>query len=185
MRMNSQAEHSQQPKCLDLDLGVIVETRAGVTKWQKTVVIPHSVFLSPKGQGFKTKIIYSQGQARRYLAGTLTLTLHRKETNDYQVNLQSRQPRVFVGLRDCGDGSEMAWMPFLITVSPYEAEGYMHGDDGIMEGVAMPEELIEAVASFIETHHKSEPFKKRRRTKYFDKDETPFARPPGWRETDQ
>ena len=186
--MTSPAESIQtkkRPRSVLLQLGVIVEQRPGVTHWQEVVTLPHSVFLTHSNMDASPRVIYRNGPLLRYIAGIQTLTLHRKETDDYIANLRSNPPRIYIGLRQGKTSSEFAWTPFLATAAPYEAEGYMHGGDEIVEGVAIPEILVEAIAQFVDAHHQDQPFKKRQRNKYFNSDSTPFARPPGWRETDR
>jgi Protein of unknown function (DUF3305) len=57
-------------------------------------------------------------------------------------------------------GNEVA--PFLVTASPYEAEGYMEGED-LVEAVPMPQGLLAWVQAFVERHHVDQPFVKRKR----------------------
>lgn len=183
--MTSATEHPQLPKALTLTIGTIVEERPGVTRWQPKVSVAHSIFLAGEQFESKPKLIYQEGNRRRYFAGLTPLLLHRKETSDYMTNLTSAEPKVFVGLREAVDAEDLAWRPFFASVAPYEAEGYMHGGEEQIDAVAMPGELRLAIQEFIDAHHKNEPFKKRQRTKYFDPDFTPFARPPGWKATDR
>lgn len=182
--MNSQSNQDSPPRSITLPLGVIVERRPGVTRWQSIVIAAHSVFIADWTMSSEPREVYRDGPRLRYLAGIMTLELHRKETGDYITNLQSDPPRIYVGLRDNGDQTDFRWRPFLVTAAPYEAEGYMHGGDEVVAAVTMPIELIDATARFVDAHHAEEPFKKRQRVKYFDPEYTPFARPPGWRETD-
>lgn len=182
--MTSQTQNPATNRVLQLSLGVIVERRPGVTRWQKIVHVPQAVFVANTGMDPSPRQVYRQGECWRYLSGVAPLTLHRKETGDYITNLQSDPPRIYVGIHERDEG-EFSWRPFMVTAAPYEAEGYMHGGDEVIEAVPMPAELVELVMQFVDTHHADEPFKKRKRTKYFDGDSTPFARPPGWRETDQ
>ena len=57
-------------------------------------------------------------------------------------------------------GNEVA--PFVVTASPYEAEGYLEGED-LVEVAPMPEGLIAWVREFVERHHVDRPFEKRKR----------------------
>lgn len=183
--MTSQTTQPQAPRTLTLQLGVILEQHPGVTRWQATVTKPVSVFLADQAMPEDVRELFRDGERIRYLAGKAALVLHRKATDDYISNLRSNPPRVYVGIHKQANAYELAWRPFLVTAAPYEAEGYMHGGDEVVDVVTMPPELIEALEMFVGIHHTDEPFKKRQRTKYFDRHSTPFARPPGWRETDR
>ena len=182
--MNSPPLKETLPKTVSLILGVVVESRPGMTRWQSTVTRTHSVFLTDNGYDPSPRQLYQEGQCLRSFAGLAALVLHRKETSDYITNLTSQRPSVYVGLRPSSEGA-MTWRPFFVSVAPYEAEGYMHGGEEQIDAVAMPDEVQLALGEFVEAHHRDVPFKKRQRAKYFDPDFTPFARPPGWKETDR
>ena len=68
----------------------------------------------------------------RWHAATLPLVLHRTETEAYRANLSGRMPAIYVVLRPTELSGRTAGNdigPFLVTASPYEAEGYLEGDD--------------------------------------------------------
>ena len=65
-----------------------------------------------------------------------------------------------------------------MTASPFEAQS--HGDVGLdnVEGVAMPDRLVEMVRTFIDTHHREETFYKRKRQPHKMTDEHKFGQEP-------
>lgn len=170
-------------RSVTVPLAVVIERRPGVTRWQKWVAKPVDVFVVDTPVGSE-RVLRRNGDILHYAAGPLPLVLHRVETDDYLTNIRSPVARVFVGLRPNGETPEQRWQPFLVTASPYHAEAYTQGGDEIIAGVAMPAALAVLVERFCSVHHRSEPFKKRQRVKFHDPNATPFARPPGWKETD-
>lgn len=149
-----------------LPLGVVLERRRSDHPWQDHVwnpvgVIPGAPALDPGGPW--TLLREGEGFAQ-YHGGTLTLSLFRKETEAYKVNLSQDPPRIFVVLRsEVAPGSGHDFVPFLVTASPYEAEGYLTSGEEIVEGVPMPADLIAFIQDYVELHHVDEPFYKRKR----------------------
>src|SRR3546814_6940866 len=78
------------------------------------------------------------------------------------MNLAQRPPRVFVVLRRAAEsGAEHELLPYLVTVDAYATEHYTDSGEEVVEGVAMPPEVVTLVADFCETHHVEQPFVKR------------------------
>ena len=145
-------------------LGVVVERRELDNPWQRWAWKAVAVLAgAPPVEAWRE---LARGErCVRWHAGTLPLQLHRAETEAYRVNLAGRSPAIYVVLRKVQPsartaGNEMA--PFLVTVSPYEAEGYMEGED-LVEAAPMPQALIAWVREFVERHHVDQPFVKRKR----------------------
>lgn len=143
-------------------LGVVVERRTGTTPWQPWHWRPVAVIpgLGASEEGWRL-LVEGPGWAR-WLAGCCTLELHRKETFDYRVALSAEPPQLWVVLRQCDD-TEYPWRPFLVTASPFEAQGYAEPGDDLVEAVAMPEPIVALVQDFVHRHHVDVPFLKRRR----------------------
>jgi hypothetical protein len=113
----------------------------------------------------------------RYLAATLPIEMHRKDTEGYRINITGQNPRGFVVLRpepDSPPGREMR--PFLATVCPFEAGIYGQSEDETVDAVPMPDEIRAWVEDFVARHHVVEPFVKRQRDSA-EPDEIGF----GWR----
>src|SRR3546814_18165294 len=75
------------------------------------------------------------------------------------MNLAQRPPRVFVVLRRAAEsGAEHELLPYLVTVDAYATEHYTDSGEEVVEGVAMPPEVVTLVADFCERHHVEQPF---------------------------
>jgi hypothetical protein len=144
-----------------LELGVVVERRRARSLWAAWVWRPIEVVPELAGEPSPRLLVESEG-ATRWLAGTATLELHRKETADYRLALSAEPPQLYVVLRRADD-AELPWRPFLITASPFEAQVYAEPGDDLVEAVAMPEPVLAFVQDFVDRHHVDTPFLKRRR----------------------
>ena len=163
-----------------LSLGVVLERRESDHPWQDYSWCPVAVFPgAPACEPRGTWILLSQGEGwEQYHGGTLTLSLFRKETEAYKVNLSQTPPRIFVVLRGDEESDAIHEMvPFLVTASPYEAQDYLDSGEEIVEAVPMPADVIAFVENYVTQHHVDEPFYKRKRKRY-DPNETGFARKP-------
>ncbi|MEM8849639.1 MAG: DUF3305 domain-containing protein [Pseudomonadota bacterium] len=143
----------------EMNVGVVLRRAPGVTRWQKEVwslagVIPHA----PPAEG---RVLLDDGDVIEVHAATLTLELHRKETEALVQNLSAQVPSVWVGLRGAGRPE-----PVSVTASPFEAGCYDIDDEDRVEKVAMPPVMHKWIAAFIATHHVDEKFVKRRRDKH-------------------
>ena len=150
-----------------MTMGVVVERRDIDHAWQRHRWRPTSVI--PGAGPIDDWRVLDRGEGwTQYHAATLELELHRKETEAYRVNLSNEPPLVYVGLRveetDPDPAHEVE--PFLVTVSPYEAQDYLDSGDDIVEGVPMPEGVIAWVQDFVTRHHVDEPFVKRKRKRH-------------------
>ena len=89
------------------------------------------------------------------------IELHRTETTNYRENLASGAPALWVALRPVA--SEPPYEILAVTADPAEGEAFTDAGSNLVEAVAMPPEIMEAVAQFISEHHVERPFVKRRR----------------------
>jgi len=89
-------------------------------------------------------------------------------------------------LRKDEDGdSEHEVKPFAVTVSPYEAQDYTDSGEEIVEGVPMPEGVIEWLDGFVAAHPAPAQFRKRRlrrKDESEQKDKPRYGRGSGWSE---
>ncbi|HEX6143462.1 MAG TPA: DUF3305 domain-containing protein [Geminicoccaceae bacterium] len=163
-----------------MPLGVVIERRALDNPWQQWRWRPVAVLPGAAVVEDWRELMRGGGWVRWH-AATLPLVLHRKETEAYRANLSGRLPVIYVVLRKTAPSAATAgkeFKPFLVTASPYEAEGYLESGEEIVEGVAMPPVLLGWVQAFIDRHHVDEPFVKRKRKR--DKgEEPPGAQSPG------
>lgn len=163
---------------LFIPVGIVVARERISHPWQTYRWRPVGVFLdAPEIREWRE--LRRDGQAVLYHAATLNLELHRKETTAYRVNLANGEPSVYVVLREDPDaGGDWPVEVHLVTASPFEAQS--HGDVGLdnVEGVAMPDRLVEMVRTFIDTHHREETFYKRKRQPHKMTDEHKFGQEP-------
>jgi hypothetical protein len=149
---------------ISMALGVVVERRELDNRWQRwawkaVAVIPGA----PPIEAWRE--LMRGDRFVRWHAATMPLVLHRIETEAYRVNLSGRSPAIYVVLRKVEPSERTAGndvAPFVVTASPYDAEGYMEGDD-LVEAVPIPDGLIAWVQAFIDRHHVDQPFVKRKR----------------------
>ncbi len=142
-------------------MGVVLERREIDHPWQSHGW--RAVAVIPGASEVDEWRVLAEAPGRvRYHAGTLPLELHAKETESYRLNLATGLPTVYVVLR-YDDEVEAGIVPFLATVSPYEAQDCLDGDEDLVEPVPMPEVVEAWLADFVAKYHVDEPFKKRKR----------------------
>lgn len=167
-------------KQMSMPVGIVVERRELNNRWQKVAWKPVGVLPgAAKVDGWQ-ELIRGESWVHYHMA-TLTLELHRKETQSYLTNLNDNPPRLYIVLRENEDPAATDDVfPFLVTASPFQAQDYLDAGDEIVEGVTMPEGMIAWVKAFCDHHHVDEPFKKRKRKKH-DPNEGGFSQRPGHR----
>ncbi len=159
-----------------MNVGIVLERRDSDHPWETHVWHAVAVLAGADQTVPWTEIDQGEGWVR-YHGGSLPIELFRNETEGYKYNLSMEHPSVFVVLREAELEEEHDVFPFMVTVSPYEAQDYMDADVDQVYAVAMPDVVAAWVAEFVETHHVDEPFKKRKR-KAFDPRKEGFDKPP-------
>jgi hypothetical protein len=109
------------------------------------------------------KELRREGDAIEYHAATLTLELHRTDTEAYLHGLSAKTPSIYVVMRDSETQDPLDMV--LATASPYEAQDYADTGEELVEKVPMPEGLVAWIRDFVELHHEDDVFVKRRRDK--------------------
>ena len=101
----------------------------------------------------------------RWLGEPARVDLHRSDVEAYVYNLTSPQPSVFSVSqeRETSVADGLIWRTHLITLSSYEAEEYMSGDDTLVGKLVLPADVQEWMEAFVAMHFTNEPFRKRRR----------------------
>lgn len=151
-------------RSISMSLGVVIERRELDNRWQRFAWKPVAVIPGAPPLDQWRELVRGD-RFVRWHAASLPLELHRAETEAYRVNLSGRVPAIYVVLRKAEPSERTAGndvVPFLVTASPYEAEGYLEGDD-VVEVVPMPEALMAWVQAFVDRHHVDQPFVKRKR----------------------
>ena len=144
---------------LTIPLGVVVQRSPGVTRWAQHVW--KAVAILPGAAAADWKELRREGDAVEYHAATLPLELFRTDTEAYLGGLSSREPCIYVIMRD--SETEAPLDIVLVTASPYEAQDYADTGEEIVEKVPMTEGLVALVRDFVEAHHEEEVFVKRKR----------------------
>lgn len=162
-----------------MPVSVVLERRTSKSQWVDHVWEPIGVLprvalpagaVMAEGEGFV-----------QYHGGSLDLELFRGETEGYLNNLSQSPPLVYVVLRRDGDDTAvpanlagLEFKPFLVTVCPYEGNGYAKGsEDLVVEGVPMPLPIMAWVQEFVAAHHVDEPFVKRKNRRHQDNEQPP------------
>lgn len=149
---------------MTIPLGVVIRRLPGVTRWAKwswrvVAVLPGA----PDADWVELR---REGDSVEYHAATVAMELWRTDTEAYQTALNTDTPSVYVVLRQDPEADEGRDLTVhLVTASPYDAQDYTDSGEEIVERVPMPPQLIAFIRDFIATHHKDEPFVKRRRDK--------------------
>ena len=151
-----------------IQVGVVVAREGLDSKWEDYVWRPVGVVHGEPELEPWQEMRRGDGWVHFY-AGTHTINLFRKETDEYKFNLEGREPVIYVVLSqpdDYEEEDEDAICPYavhLVTASPYEAADYLDSSDQIIEPVPMPQSVIALIAEFIGEHHVEQQFKKRQR----------------------
>lgn len=148
-----------------MQVGVFLERRPTSNPWQEFTWRPTAVVAgAPAAEPWS--LAFKEGPVEQYFAGTATLELNRRETDNYLLNLATAEPSVYVVVRvDAGEAPHGVAVK-LVTVSPAEAEAYMEGGEHIIERVALPEVIAEWVADYCAAFHVVEKFYKRKRKRH-------------------
>jgi hypothetical protein len=145
-----------------MPVGVVVRRLPGVTRWQKWSWRP--VALLPGAPPAEWSVLRSEGDAVEYHAATLSLELHRTETEAYLIALSDKVPSLYVVMREAPElEGEVPLELLLLTASAHEGLDYADSSEVIVEKVPMPAGLIAWVREFVDMHHEEEVFYKRKR----------------------
>jgi hypothetical protein len=147
---------------LRIPVGVVVERRKSSSPWTEAVWRPAAILFGSPDTAPWTPLARGPEIATFY-AGAAEIELYRSETPNYRDNLASGAPLIWVAIQATGD--EPAYEIACVTVDPAEGEALTEPGQAIVEAVAMPEPVREAVAAFVAAHHVERPFQKRARNR--------------------
>lgn len=158
-------EDARGGRVAHLPLGIVIRRQPGVTRWAKWAWRPVAVI--PGAGPADWRELRRDGETVDYHAATLTLELHRADTEGYVASLAAGSPCVYVILRrDEDPGAERPLQAFAVTASAFEAQNYSDSSEDIVEPVPMPPELIAWLSNFADRHHHREGFVKRQRRRW-------------------
>lgn len=143
---------------MSIPVGVVVERSKSASPWADFHWRPVRVLAGVPDTLPWTKLSEDKERAAFY-AGAAPIELYRTETAHYRDNLRLETPLLWVILRPA-DGVapyELA----AVTADPAEGEGMTEAGVNIVESVAMPASVQEAIAAFVAEHHVEREFVKR------------------------
>ena len=145
---------------LRIPVGVVVERHRAHSPWLETIYRPVSILSGTPATAPWTTIDSSEGATTLY-AGEAMIELFRTDTAQYQANLTSGKPSVWVVLRPAETAIPFALL--LVTADPSEGEALTGAGNDLVEPVPMPPAIIAVVADFIAKHPPTGSFYKRER----------------------
>jgi hypothetical protein len=148
------------PPLASIPVGVVVERSKGAGPWTDFLWRPVSVLTGVPDTPAWSKLS-DDGERATFYAGAAEVELYRTETSNYRENLASETPLLWVALRPTG-----ADPPFTlagVTADPAEGEGWAGVGNDLVDSVAMPEAVLQAVEGFVAQHHVEHTFRKRKR----------------------
>ena len=143
-----------------IDVGVVIERTKGTSQWVDYLWRPTAVLTGVPDTPPWSKLS-DDGERATLYAGAATIELHRTETTNYRDNLATGEPLLWVVLRKTE--SEPPYALFAVLADPAEGEAMTEAGNDLVETVAMPEAVQDAVAAFIAEHHVERQFVKRKR----------------------
>jgi hypothetical protein len=133
-----------------IPVGVVVERSKAASQWidftwQAVAVLPGA----PDTAAWS--VLREEQDRTTFYAGHADLMLHASDSPNYRDNLATGDPALWIVLRR----SEAAH-PFnvlCVTADGSEAENFTSAGDDIVEQVAMPDFIRDAVEAFVAAHH--------------------------------
>jgi hypothetical protein len=148
------------PPLETIPVGVVVERTKGTSAWVDYLWRASAVLAGVPDTPLWSKLS-DDGERATFYAGAATIELHRTETTNYRANLATGTPLLWVVLRKTD--SEPPYKVFAVLADPAEGEAMTEAGNDLVETVAMPEPVQEALGRFIEAHHVEREFVKRKR----------------------
>lgn len=143
-----------------IQVGVVVERRKAKSAWIDWVWQPSAVLPAvpdmPAWQQLST-----DGEQATFYVGACEIFLYRSETTNYRDNLATGDPRLWIMLRPTG--AEPPYEVTCVTADPAEGEALTESGGDLVEAVAMPTIIREAIEAFVAAHHVERSFVKRQR----------------------
>ena len=148
------------PPLARIPVGIVVERRKAKSPWLDFAWLPVAV-LSGRPDAEPWTILSGEEDATMFYAGMADIELYRSEAGNYRDNLASSAPSVWISLH-ATDGHP-PYRIAAVTADPAEGESLTEPGDAIVEAVPMPDQVREAIATFVAQHHVETGFDKRKR----------------------
>lgn len=157
-----------------ITIGVVVERRKAASQWIDYVWQPVSV-LPGEPDAEPWTVLSHEADRTIFYAGTTAIELYRGDSGNYQDNLTSGAPSIWVALRSTDN--DPPYRLLAATVDPSEGEAFTEAGNDLIEAVPMPDLIREVVAAFVAENPIERPFFKRKRQRA--NTEALGRRPPG------
>jgi hypothetical protein len=151
---------SAVPPLASIAVGVVVERSKSSSQWADFYWRPAGVLAGAPETPPWTKL-NDDGERASFYAGSTEIELYRTETANYRDNLRLETPLLWIILRpvEADPPYELA----AVTADPAEGEAMTEAGANLVDTVAMPKPVRDAVAAFVAEHHVEEVFVKRKR----------------------
>lgn len=143
-----------------MTVGVVVERRKADSPWVDFLWRPVGI-LPDAPEMANWSMLRQEGESVLFYAGSRAVELHRAETARYRDNLATGSPMLWVVLSPAE--GEWPYTLAAVTADPAEGEVYTEAGANLVECVAMPDAVREAVERFVAEHHVEREFVKRKR----------------------
>jgi uncharacterized protein DUF3305 len=141
-------------------VGVVVERRKADSPWIDFLWRPVGI-LPDAPDMTEWSVLREEDDTLLFYAGSRTIDFHRSETARYRDNLATGSPLLWVVLSPAE--GEWPYALAAVTADPAEGEAFTEAGSNLVETVAMPDVVREAVESFVAEHHVEREFVKRKR----------------------
>ena len=141
-------------------VGVVVERRKADSPWIDFLWRPAGI-LPDAPDIADWSLLREEGETVLFYAGSRPIDLHRPETARYRDNLATGAPSLWVVLSPAE--GEWPYTLAAVTADPAEGEAFTEAGGNLVETVAMPDVVREAVERFVAEHHVEREFVKRKR----------------------
>jgi hypothetical protein len=143
-----------------IPVGVVIERRKASSPWidftwQPVAVLPGEPDVEP------WTLLSDSGEAATFYAGRADVEFHVGETSNYRDNLATGEPKLWVILRPTG--AKPPFQVVRVTANGSEGEGFTAAGEDIVDQVAMPEMIRDALEAFVAEHPVERSFFKRKR----------------------
>jgi hypothetical protein len=141
-------------------VGIVVERSKGTGPWSEFLLRPLKALAGTPDTPVWTKLS-DDGERAAFYAGAADIELFRSEAGNYRENLLVETPLLWVALRSTD--SDPPYRVAGVTADPAEGEAWAGLGNDIVDTVAMPCAIEEAVAAFVSEHYVEQAFRKRKR----------------------
>lgn len=145
---------------LRIPVGIVVERQKASSIWADFLWRPVAVLAGVPDTPVWTRLS-EDGDRATFYAGAADIELHRSESANYQRNLESGEPAIWVALQPT-DG-EPPYRLGAVTADPAEGESFTEAGQAIVEAVPMCAPVLDAIADFVAAHPVQAHFEKRQR----------------------